>query len=102
MNFSFANLGFWRLAVLSFAFELAHALLQNHWPGIQGSRIGPRPAAARYFMGAEAIALIVALSAAIGMIGRMLRLSVRPTGQMTAVALTAIALLGMFVYVWQR
>lgn len=63
MFFSFADLGFWRLAVLALVFELAHALLESHWPGIRGSRLGPRPLAAVLFMSAEAIALILAIAA---------------------------------------
>jgi hypothetical protein len=103
MAFSFADLGFWRLAVVALAFELLHALLEIHWPAIRGSGLGPgpRPPAARFFMLAESVVLIVALSAAIGTVARMLNLEVRPTRQISAVVLAALGLLVIFSIVWQ-
>ena len=102
MAFSFADLGFWRLAVVCFVLELLHLILESHWPGIQGSRLGPRPTGAKYFMLLEFVALIVALAAALGSISRMVKAVPRPTSQVAAVALAGIALLGMFFFVWQR
>jgi hypothetical protein len=102
MAFSFADFGFWRLAVVSFVLDLLHLMLESHWPAIQASRLGPRPTAARYFMLLEAVALFVALAAAIGSVSRMLKGAPRRTGQMAAVVLTAVGLLGVFLFVWQR
>lgn len=102
MAFSFADWGFWRLAVICFFLESLHLILESHWPGIQGSRLGPRPTGAIYFMLLEFVALIVAIGAALGSLSRMVKAVPRPTSQMAAIALTAIGLLGMFFFVWQR
>jgi hypothetical protein len=102
MSFSLSDLGFWRFAVLALVFELTHALLDSLWPGIQGSRLGPRPLAAILFMFAEAIALMLAIVAAIGKATKMLRLPVRPVVQMFAVAAMVLCLIGVFLVVWQR
>jgi hypothetical protein len=40
MAISFADLGFWRVATISFALELLHLILQGHWPAIRGSKLG--------------------------------------------------------------
>ena len=101
MAFSFADLGFWRLAVVALILELAHVLLENHWPGIRGSRLGPRPPQAVLFMFAEAVALGVAVAAAIGTIARMLSLPLHSVGRISAVAVTALALIGVFLLLWQ-
>ena len=50
----------------------------------------------------EFVALIVAIGAALGSLSRMVKAVPRPTNQMAAVALTGIALLGTFIFVWQR
>jgi hypothetical protein len=50
----------------------------------------------------EFLALIVALAAALGSLSRMVKAVPRPTNQMAAIALTGIALLGVFFFVWQR
>lgn len=102
MAFSFADLGFWRLAIVSFVLELLHLILESHWPEIRGSRIGPRTPGAEYFMLIEAVALFVALAAAIGSVSRMVRVVPRPTNKVATVALTALCLLGVFFFVWQR
>lgn len=101
MAFSFADLGFWRLAVGALVFELIHALLESHWPGIRGSRLGPRPQAAVLFMFAEAVVLMLALAAAIGTIAKMLRLPVHPVGQISAVVVMVLCLIAVFLLVWQ-
>jgi len=101
MAFSFADLGFWRLAVASFALELLHLVLESHWPAIRGSRLGPRPSGATYFMLIEFLFLIAALAAALGSMARMVKAIPRPTGQIAAIALTALCLLGAFIFVWQ-
>ena len=102
MPFSFADLGFWRTAAIAFAFELAHAILQGHWPGIQGGQIGPgpRPFGAVCFMSAEIIAFILAVTVAISTVERMFKLTVRPTGQIFIVILAALGLVGMLLLVW--
>lgn len=101
MAFSFADLGFWRLAFGALVFELIHALLENHWPGIRGSRLGPRPPAAILFMFAEAVVLMLALAAAIGTIAKTLRLPVHPVRQISAVVVMVLCLIGVFLLVWQ-
>ena len=101
MAFSFADLGFWRLAFVAVVFELAHALLESHWPGIRGSRLGPRPLGAVLFMAAEAFVLFLAIAAAIGTVARLLKLPVHPVGKISAVAVTALSLVGIFLLVWQ-
>lgn len=102
MAFSFADLVFWRLAVVALIFELAHGLLESHWPGIRGSRLGPRPSGAVMFMFAEAVAVGVAVMAAIGTVARLIKLHVYPVGKISAVVVTALFLIGVFVLVWQR
>jgi hypothetical protein len=101
MVFSFADLGFWRVASTSFALELLHLILQGHWPAIQGSRLGPRTVAATSFMTMEILALFVAVAAALGTIARMAKPSSRPVGQIVAVVVTATGLLGIFFFAWQ-
>jgi hypothetical protein len=101
MAFSFADLGFWRLSVGALVFELIHALLESHWPGIRGSRLGPRPQTAVLFMFAEAAVVMLALAAAIGTIAKMLRLPVHPIGQISAVVVMALCLIVVFLLVWQ-
>jgi hypothetical protein len=100
MAFSFADLGFWKLAFLTFLLEVAHFLLARHWPDIQGSHIGPRSAGATRFMGAEAIALGIALGAALGAVGKMFKAAVVPKAQIAAISAVAIALLVVFLYLW--
>jgi hypothetical protein len=100
--FSFADLGFWRLTTFSFALDLLHLILESRWPAIQGSRLGPRPASARYFMLTEFVVLSAALAAAIGSVARMAKADDRPLRQMAAVVLAALGLLGVFLFVWQR
>lgn len=100
MAFSFADLGFWKLALLTFLLEVAHFLLAGHWPDVRSSHIGPRSAAARYFMGAEAIALIIALGAALGAIEKMFKAAVVPKAQIAAISGVAIALLVVCLYLW--
>lgn len=102
MNFSFADLGFWPLASVSLVLELFHLILEAHWPGIRGSRLGPRTTAAKSYMLIEFVALVVALAAAIGSVTRMAKAVPRPTRQMALVTITALGLLGMFLFVWQR
>jgi len=101
MVFSFADLGFWRLAVVALIFELVHGLLENHWPGIRGSRLGPRPAGAVLFMFAEAVAVGVAVMAAIGTVARLIKLPRHPVGKISAVVVMALSLVGIFLLVWQ-
>ncbi len=50
----------------------------------------------------EFVALIVAIGAALGSLSMMAKAVPRPTSQMAAIVLTAIGLLGMFFFVWQR
>jgi len=101
MAFSFADLGFWRLAVAALIFELAHGLLESHWPGIRGARLGPRPPGAVLFMFAEALVVGVAVMAAIGTVARLIKLPVHPVGKISAVVVMALFLIGIFVLVWQ-
>ena len=102
MAFSFADFGFWRLAVIALVFELTHAILESHWPGIQSNpRLGPRPLGAVLFMSAEAFALFFAIAAAIGTVERMLKLPTRPVRQISAVVLMALCLISVFLLVWQ-
>lgn len=96
MGFSFADLEFWRLAVVAFIFELAHGLLESHWPGIRGSRLGPRPLEAVLFMFAEAVAVGGALAAAIATVARSMKLPVHPVGKISAVVVAALSLIGVF------
>jgi hypothetical protein len=100
--FSFADLGFWRVAAISFALELLHLILQGHWPAIRGSKLGPRTGAATLFMLLELLAFFIALAAALGTITRMGRAAPRPMGQIASVALTAMGLLGLFFFAWQK
>jgi hypothetical protein len=102
MGFSFASLGFGRLALATLIFEILHGILESHWLGIQGSRIGPRPRSAVLFMSLEAIVLVVTVTAGISTISRLLKLAVRPVGQMSAIILAVLGLLVLFVFVWQR
>lgn len=102
MGFSFADLGFWRLATVAFVLELLHLILGSHWPGLQNSLPGPRPPAAKLYMLIEALALGAALSAAIGLVGRMSQAVPRPNRQIALVALAALGLVGMLLFVWQR
>ena len=102
MAFSFADLGFWWLAAVAFVLELLHILLESHWPEIRGSRLGPRPSGAKYFMLTESVVLVVAVAAAIGTVARMFKLASRAKGEISAVILAALGLLGMFFFVWQR
>ena len=62
----------------------------------------PEANAAKYFMLLEFVALIVAIGAALGSLSMMAKAVPRPTSQMAAIVLTAIGLLGMFFFVWQR
>lgn len=102
MAFSFADLGFWRLAAVTFILELLHVILESHWPGIRGSRLGPRPLGAILFMFAEVVALGVAVAAAIGTIEKMFRLPVRPTGQISVIVLAVIGVVAMFFLAWLK
>jgi hypothetical protein len=102
LAFSFSDLGFWRLAFISFVLEMLDLVLESHWPAIQGSRLGPRPTGAIYFMLIEFLTLVGALAAAIGSVSRMAKAVPRPNGRMAAVALTTIGLLGIFLFAWQR
>lgn len=101
MAFSFADLGFWRLVVVTVVLELLHGILESHWPAIRGSRLGQRSLSALLFMGLEALSLIVTVAAAIGTLSRMLRSSPRPAGQIVLVLATALTLCGMFLFLWQ-
>jgi hypothetical protein len=101
MAFSFADLGFWRLAVLALIFELAHGALEVHWPGIRGSRLGPRPLAAVLFMFAESLVLMAAIAAAIGTVGKMLRSGVQPMKRIAVVTAMTACLIGICLLVWQ-
>ena len=102
MTFSFADVGFWRIAAVSLVLEILHLGLESHWPAIQGSRLGPRPVAAKVYMLTEFVVLIAVLAAAIGSITRMFRIARRPTVPMARVVTAALGLLGIFLFVWQR
>jgi len=101
MAFSFADLGFWRVAVVALILELAHGLLENHWPGIRGSQLGPRPLGAILFMFAEAIAVGIAVATAIGTIRKLLMLHVHAVGKISAAVVMALGIVGVFLLVWQ-
>src|SRR5581483_11069535 len=98
MGFSFADLGFWRLALVTLIFELLHGILDTRWPGIRGSHLGPRPLTAVLYMGMEALSLFATLAAAIGTTGNLMKLSPRPAGQIICVVIAAVALGGFFFY----
>jgi hypothetical protein len=101
MPFSFADLGFWRLTRTTLIFELLHAILESHWSGIRGSRLGPRPLSAVLFMSFEAFALIFTTAAAIGLVTRLVKLPTRPSGQIVRVILAVVGLGGIFFWLWQ-
>ncbi len=101
MAFSFADLGYWRLALLTLAFEASHVLLVGYWPEIKGARLGPRPMNAKVFMLLEFLSLMATLAAAIGGISRLFGLGAPPKGKMFGIAISAVALLGLFFLVWE-
>jgi hypothetical protein len=102
MAFSFADFGFWRLAIITFAYELLHAILENYWPEIRGSRLGPRTPAARCFMLFEALVLMATLIAAIDNVIRSLKPKKPNVGKACAVIVSALSALGLFLLVWGR
>jgi hypothetical protein len=97
LRFSFAALGLWRLTLLTLTLEIAHIVLVGHWPEISSHRYGPRPATARLFMGSELIALMMTLAVAIDTILALLKNPPRPVGKISAIALSAVALLSLFL-----
>jgi hypothetical protein len=99
MPFSFADLGYWRLASVAFAFEVSHLLLVSHWPEIRGSRLGPRPESAKVFMFMESIAVCVALMAAWGKCSRLLKLPNPRKGMLLGIAASALSLFGLFFWI---
>jgi hypothetical protein len=101
MGFSFADLGYWRLAIVTFTFEVLHLLLLGRWPEIRGSRLGPRPSSAIAFMFLESIVLLMTMAAAIGTVSRQFELKVRPKRKVFSVVFSAVVLLGMFLLVWE-
>jgi hypothetical protein len=100
MAFSFADLGFWKLALLTFLLEVAQFLLASHWPDVRSSHIGPRSAGAMRFIFAEEVALCIMLGAAIGTVGKMFKATPVPKAQIAAISAVAIALLVVFFYPW--
>jgi hypothetical protein len=101
LSFSFADLGYWRLALVTLAFEVSHVLLVGSWPEIRGSRLGPRPVNARVFMFLEFLALIATLGASITVISRLVGLAAPPKGKILGIAISALALLGLFFLIWE-
>jgi hypothetical protein len=93
--------GYWRLALITLVLEFLHFVLVGHWPEMRGSRLGPRPAAARVFMLLELIALFAALAAAIGATSRLFGQAVPPKGKILAIASSALVLLGLFFLIWE-
>jgi hypothetical protein len=102
MAFSVADFGFWRMAGVALLFEIAHALLESHWPDIRGSRLGPRPPAAAIFMFVEAFAMLVVVMAAIGTMSRMLKLPEHSAAGVFAVIGTVLVEGGLFFVLWQH
>lgn len=102
MAFSVADFGFWRMAGVALLFEVVHALLESHWPGIRGSRLGPRPLPAVLFMFAEAFSLMLVVMAAIGTISKMLKASEHSWAGVFAVIGTVLAEGGIFFALWQH
>jgi hypothetical protein len=101
MPFSFANLGFWRLVVVTLTLVLLHAILAPHWPAIRGSRLGVRPLPAVLFMFVEALSLFATVAAAIGSVTKLARLPARSISQIVMVPMVAIGLSCIFFYLWQ-
>jgi hypothetical protein len=62
----------------------------------------PRTGTATSFMLLEFLALFITLAAALGTITRLGKAAPRPRGQIAAVALTAMGLLGLFFFAWQK
>jgi hypothetical protein len=102
MPFSVASFGFWRIAGLALVFEIAHALLEIHWPEIRGSRLGPRSSSAVLFMFAEAVALMLVVMAAIGTISKTVKIPEHSWGSIFAVAGAVVIEAGFFLLLWQH
>jgi hypothetical protein len=94
--------GFWWVAGLALLFEIAHALLEGYWPGIRGSRLGPRPQSAVIFMFAEAVALMLVFIAAIRSISNTLKIPEHSWSGIFAVAVTVLLEGGFFFLLWQH
>ena len=81
MAFSFANLGFWKLILVSAVLNIVQLGLKLYHPNWRRTGGNVRPAGVTYLMCAELLLLGLALSAGIGLIERTLRGSNRSAGR---------------------